>query len=251
MSLDLPIVAIGGTLCDRRIWAPVLGGQGDDVVIVTAGQVDGTATSCPDMASYVQELLDSLPDRFILAGFSLGGLIALELIAQRPDRVAAIAIICAATGAETEQGAARRRSDEALAMARGMAGHARIDIWPRFQARYDTALPIFVSMAEAVGTHLYRRQNDLAISRLDSSERIGDIKVPVLMVSGANDALCPPERLTAACARIPHARHVTIENAGHMLALEQPVELAALLDGWIDEVKRVPAAELAEFRRPA
>jgi pimeloyl-ACP methyl ester carboxylesterase len=202
-------------------------------VIVVAGQVKGAATGCTEMAEYAARLLASLPERFILMGFSLGGLVALELIAQRPDRVAGLALVCAGVGAETGQGAAARRGDEAQAAAKGMATHAGEDLWPRFNAQGSHKRADYVAMAESLGVDLYRRQNDLAISRRDSSQRIAQIAVPVLLVTGAQDTLCPTARHDAILCEIPLATQAVVDGAGHLIAFDQPEVLAGILNGWV------------------
>jgi pimeloyl-ACP methyl ester carboxylesterase len=250
LSLDLPAVAIGGTLCDQRIWTPVLGHH-DDAILVTAGQICGATAAQSDMVSYARAMLESLPERFILMGFSLGGLVALEMIAQAPERVAGLALVCAGAGAETDLGATQRRADNVEAITKGMARHARFDIWPRFNMQNDAALPDFIAMAEAVGTGLYRVQNELAISRLDSTSRIQDIAAPTLLISGGRDLLCPPGRLAAARTAMPNARHVSIANGGHLLAFEQPLQLAAILDDWLADTGLRPSNDRPRRDRSA
>lgn len=211
--------------------------QEDCVKLVAGTLPDGQVADTDNMAAYVARLLADLPPRFMLAGFSLGGLVALEMIAQAPDRIAGLALICAGAGAETTEGAKMRRADEDRAAAVGMKIHALRDMWPRFCAGDTTDATPFVDMAHAVGSALYRVQNDLAISRADSVPRLARIDVPVLLVSGAQDELCPQSRHENIHADIPQVKRVTIKNAGHMICFDQPAELGRVLEDWAAEIR--------------
>lgn len=237
MILDLPLVAIGGTLCNERIWGPTLQTLDREAIMLTAGRLpSGAGTTPGDMATYAAALLKDLPPRFALAGFSLGGLIALELIAQAPDRIAGLALICAAAGPETPESANKRRKDEERAADIGMYTHAGEDIWPRFAAGDDTHRSTFCEMAESAGQALYQLQNDLAISRCDSLPRLSKIEVPVLLVAGGNDPLCPPSRHSAIAEMIGDPRRTVIDGTGHMLPLQEPRALAEYLGDWLMQI---------------
>lgn len=238
MRSDLPLIAIGGTLCDARIWSSVLEDRAT-IAIVAGKTVDGHMSGSGDMSAYVADLLQQLPPRFLLVGFSLGGLVALEMIAQAPDRIAGLALICAGFGAETEKGVIARRNDEMRAETAGIALHAEQDVWPRFCAKNVTKKTDYTEMAQAVGLDLYRRQNDLAISRKDCVDRLSRIDVPVLLVTGAEDRLCPPDRHEIAQQKIADVSVVVIEDAGHMIPFDKPGELSRHIYEWVTKIEDV------------
>ncbi len=216
-----PLVLIGGTLCDRQLWAPLLEGWAVDAVTLTAG--DPPCAGPLTMADYAEALLGTLPPRATLIGFSLGGLIALELVARAPERFDRLALVCAGAGPEAPGGAAARRAGEDAAEARGMAAHMRDDLIPRYGlADPDAVAPSLVAMAERLGLPAYRRQNDLAISRADSRPRLHRIGMPVLLLSGADDPLCPPSRHAEIDGAFPDVHRETVAKSGHMLPLEAP-----------------------------
>lgn len=229
--MTLPVIAIGGTLCDSRLWRVV---QTPIQAVVAGCLPDGRMGGRADMAAYAAELLAELPPRFALAGFSLGGLIALEMVAQAPARIARLALICAGAGPESPEGEAIRRDGEARAVAFGLTVHVAQDLVPRYGPLPDGAAGVVAGMAEAVGLPLYRRQNDLAISRADSRGRLHAMRMPVHLVSGAEDRLCPPARHTEMLALLPDARMTVVPDCGHMVPLADAAALSRVF-GWLGQ----------------
>lgn len=222
-----PTVAIGGTLCDERLWRDCFDTLAP--LTIVAGKLPSGAVAQHDtMAPYASELLASLPPRFSLVGFSLGGLIALELAAQAPERIATLVLVCAGAGPETPEGAARRRQGETSATSLGMARHASEDLIPRYRLGSKEHAGTVAAMAESIGLPLYRRQNSLAISRADSRPRLHFMNFPAILVSGRNDPLCPPLRHEEMARDMPDIQRIVVENCGHMLPLERPEVIAKL-----------------------
>lgn len=235
--MTVPVIAIGGTLCDARLWREV---QGPILPVVAGCLPDGRMGKQAGMAAHAAELLAELPPRFALAGFSLGGLIALELAARDPGRITRLALICAGPGPESPEGAAIRRSGETCAAAIGLAAHAAQDLVPRYGLSPEGALAGTVAeMAEAVGLRLYRRQNDLAISRADSRPRLHRLHLPVQLVSGAEDGLCPPARHEKMLTLLPDVQMTVVPRCGHLVPLVDPAALAGLF-GWLGDDTALP-----------
>lgn len=115
----LPLVLLPGTLCDARLFAPVL--ERLPRVATLLPSLVG-ATTAPDMA---KKLLAELPDRFVLAGFSLGGIVALEMVAQAPERIAGLALLDTTARPDPEANHRVRRSAAEAARRDGTAGYAR------------------------------------------------------------------------------------------------------------------------------
>lgn len=212
----------------------MLAGWRQDPVTVTAGRP--AEDDPPTMVSHASALLRRLPPVSSLVGFSLGGLLALELVAQAPERFDRLALVCAGAGAEPPEGAAARRAAEAAARIKGVPAHVRDDLIPRYALREPDGATArtLVDMAATLGLDTYRRQNDLAVSRLDSRPRLGRIGVPVLLVSGAADPLCPPLRHAEIEAAFPNAKRAIVAGCGHMLPLEMPGYLRRLLVELLD-----------------
>jgi pimeloyl-ACP methyl ester carboxylesterase len=183
------------------------------------------------MRRYASALLKEMPPVFSVAGFSLGGLVALEMIAQAPDRVERLALISAGAGPEAEGGAEMRRAGEDAAKGLGMVRHVLEELVPRYsvcrdQARVSARL---VAMAETLGPDIYRRQNDLAITRADSRPRLERIACPVLLATGSEDILCPPSMHAEIMPLLPHATRAEISGCGHLVPLEAPHAVRGLI----------------------
>lgn len=186
-------------------------------------------------------LLRTAPARFALVGFSLGGIVALEMAAQAPGRVAGLALVAANARPDPPDNAARRRAAVAAAVRDGVALHVARDLWPMYVAaahsRDDALRGLVCDMAERLGAGAYAEQAEIAIDRADSRPRLGTIDVPALIVSGAEDALNPPDRQRELASGIPDAVWVELPNTGHMVPLEAPVELAEAILAWLARVR--------------
>lgn len=179
--------------------------------------------------------LARLPARFWLAGFSFGGYVAMAMLEAAPERIQGIALLCSAPFADPPEAAARRQAgiDAALAgrhleMVSGQAAQA---FHPDSLA--DPALmQERIDMVRAYGAPAYVAHVRATIARPDRRHLL-DGRHPTLVVGGSHDALFPPAALAAWASGIPGARHATVDGAGHLLPMEQPRALAALLQTWI------------------
>jgi len=93
------------------------------------------------------------------------------------------------------------------------------------------------AMALAVGPRGMRRQLAAQATRPDSRPALADIAVPTLVLTGAEDRICPRPLQEELAAGIPGAHHVVVEDAGHMAALDQPDRVAAHLKTWLEETR--------------
>lgn len=222
----LPLLLLSGTLCDARAFGPVAAGSGHPLV-----PVDLTAHSSVDEA--VDAILASAPRRFIVAGFSLGGIVALALARRAPGRVAAMILAatnCAAVPAANH--AARR----AAVAGRDPAGIVA-DLWPAYVCparRDDAALrELIEDMARACPPRTAERQTELALSRDDSRPHLPRLAMPALVIAGTQDAVTPLDLQRELATGLAAATFVPIDEAGHFVLLEQPARAAAAVAHWL------------------
>lgn len=227
---DQPLLLLPGTLCDARVWEATLLHLG---VRAACPTLSGAATT----RGMAEKLLREAPERFALAGFSLGGIVALEMAAQAPGRVSRLALIASTARPDPPENAfARRQAVERFAAEGARATVSQL-FWQTYVApgrRADAALfELIVDMAEALGPAVFREQTSMAIHRADSRPRLPALTVPTLIVGGMEDVLCPPDRSAEIAAAMPGARCTLLPGVGHFVPLEAPEVLAAALAAWL------------------
>ena len=227
--MSLPLVLLPGLMCDERQWSPVMGHlPGRDIQIADLTQDDAVAA----MAEHV---LAASPPRFVLAGFSMGGIVALDVQRRAPDRVAGLALICANARPDTQT----RRAEQVFKSNQGLLADVIGEVATRYFAEDpDNSLrDLVIDMAATLGPAIFERQNAALSSRIDSRPLLPRIAAPTLIVHGDVDAISPPELSQEMARAIPLARLVTLEACGHMAPIEQPEALAAALTAWLTDLR--------------
>ena len=227
-----PLVLLPGLLCDALLWQPQIAGLGKSADCWVADH-----TRADTMQQVATDILAACPFKtFSLAGLSMGGYVALEIIRQAPERVTRIALLDTAPGADSPEAIKRRNAFIALAE-RG-----------KFMGVTDTLLPQLVhadhldnealtcvikTMARNVGKAAFIRQEKAIMSRADSHPLLRKINCPALVLCGKQDALTPPERHEEMAAAIPGATLEIIERCGHLSTLEQAPAVTTALHIWL------------------
>lgn len=237
LSMPLPLLCIPGLMNDARVWK----NQRDAFAADRDVRIADSATHDTIAALATQALANAPGERFALAGFSLGGYVALEMIRQAPDRVAALALVDTGPRPDTPDATAMR-----LRMIAAVdAGPANFDAvlagyLPRLvhPSRVDDAALIesLASMARAVGIAGFVRQQNAAMTRRDSRPSLRDIHCPTLVFCSREDQITPLALSEEMAALIPGARLVVAETCGHMAPFEQPAALNDAMAGWLESV---------------
>ena len=228
---SLPIVLVPGLNCSARLYAeqiPLLWRFGP--VTVADHRRDDS------IAAIAQRILAAAPPLFALAGLSMGGYIAFEIMRQAPARVAKLALLDTGAGAEVPERTAQRKP--LIEMARqGRFAEITDDQFPLLVHRKrhgDTALKALVrAMNEETGPDAYVRQQLAIMGRPDSRPNLGAIACPTLVLVGDDDQLTPPVLAHEMAAGIPSARLVVVPDSGHLSTLEQPQAVNAALVEWL------------------
>lgn len=227
-----PLVLVPGLLCDRQLWRS----QVEDLADVADSWV-ADHTRADAMAGVARDVLADVPfTRFALAGLSMGGYIALEIMRQAPQRVTRLALLDTAAGGELPEQTQRRLDFIAFAE-RG-----------NFDRVTETLLPLLIhsarrgersltdtvkSMARNIGKDAFIRQERAIMSRTDSLGLLASIACPTLVLCGRQDALTPLARHEEIAAGIKGARLEVIEDCGHLSTLEKPSEVNAAMRRWL------------------
>ncbi len=193
------------------------------------------------VAGDVAALLDKLniTQPIILCGLSMGGYTALEFARQFPDRLAGL-ILCD-TRADADSDEAKSARDEMIEFAASHTGEEVAEkMLPKLlsaatrERNLAVAARVRELTTELTGHNAANMIRALK-NRRDSTEILGEIKVPTLVVGGAEDEICSPEIMAQMAAQIHGARHETIRDAGHLSNLEAPESFNAVLREWLSE----------------
>jgi pimeloyl-ACP methyl ester carboxylesterase len=230
-SASLPSVLIAGLNCSARLYAeqiPALWQFGP--VIVADHRRDDT------IAAMARRILAAAPPRFALAGLSMGGYVAFEIMRQAADRVAKLALLDTGARAEAPERTALRTP--LLELARGGRFAEILDLqYPLVVHRsrhHDAALKATVrAMNEETGAAAYLRQQQAIMGRADSRPGLAAIGCPTLVLVGDSDEATPPELSREMAAAIRGSRLVVIPDCGHLSTIERPEAVTTALVEWL------------------
>lgn len=228
---SLPTVLIPGLLCSPRLYAGQLPALWQCGPVTVASHRHGDS-----MAEIAAAILAAAPPRFALAGLSMGGYLAFEVMRQAAHRVERLALLNTSARPDTAEAAVRRLEQVALArdgklpeVAAALAGR-----WVRPAARGDAALlAVIRQMAAETGPEAFARQQRAIMSRPDSRPGLAAVTCPALVIAGADDEVTVPGHAREIAGLIPGARLVTIPDCGHLSTLEQPALVTQALLGWL------------------
>jgi pimeloyl-ACP methyl ester carboxylesterase len=231
MTAKANLVLVPGLLCTGALWAPQIAALAD---IADATVADHTRHD--SMAGIAQSILAAAPERFALAGLSMGGYIAYEIVRQAPERVERLALVDTGSRADTPERSAARRELIATAEREGV-GRAQELLLPALvhKARLgDKALvDAIMQMALDTGLDAFRRQQEAIIGRPDNRPLLPSIRCPTLVLVGREDALTPVELAQEMADAIPGAKLEIVPECGHLSTLEQPEAVSRALREWL------------------
>jgi len=235
VTVSGPLVLLPGLVCDATVWAHA------------RAQLEAHApVSIPDyglldsLGAMAEKVLREAPPRFALAGHSMGGRVALEILRREPERVTALALLDTgvaplAAGEAGEREAAGRHELLALAREEGMAAMAarwvRGMVWPPRLS--DTALvQAVIDMFARRSADMFAAQIRALLARPDAGSLLGGIRCPTLVLCGEQDSWAPAGRHREMAQRIPGAKLVLVPECGHMCTLERPEQVTHALLEW-------------------
>jgi len=226
-----PLLLLSGLLCDETVWGDIPRRLAD-VADVRILSFQGF-TSIFAMADHV---LRSAPARFAVAGHSMGGRVALELVRRARRRVAGIALLNSGVHPARAGEAQSRGVLVQLARTEGMRALAAAWLPPMMGAppeRVAVLMPRLIRMVERSTPDGFAGQIDALLHRPDATPVLSTIKVPALLVSGTNDNWSTLAQHKEMQRSVAHATLVQIEDAGHMAPAEQPAAVANALRSWL------------------
>jgi pimeloyl-ACP methyl ester carboxylesterase len=224
-----PVVLLPGMMCDARLWGPVMGAFAGRPVL------HAPLTEGATIPALARAVLALAPPRFALAGLSMGGIVAMEIVHQAAGRVERLALLDTNPRAEAPEVQARRAPQIARALAGGLAAVMRDEMKPNYlhDPGNTPVLDLCLEMALALGPETFRRQSLALRDRADRQAALAAYPGPALVLMGASDRLCPYDRHALMHALMPQSDFVVIPGAGHLPPLEQPGSTRAALTRWL------------------
>ncbi len=233
MTAREPLLLLPGQLCTADLWAPQRG-RLDRVADCRIGDITQDET----VEALAERLLATLPwPQFSIAGHSMGGIVAMEMLRQAPHRVQRLALIATNHRAETPERQALRKPQIDEARECGIGAYAHTKLVPLYGAK-DRALSVadtdlIVRMAESLGHDVFRRQSLALRDRSDQTETLAVFIGPALLLCGSEDQLCPISRHTDMAQLLPQATLRVILGAGHLPTLDAPDTVTEALIAWL------------------
>jgi len=228
----LGLVLVPGLLCDALLWSEQIEALDTEFKCWVADH-----TRSETMAGVAADVLRDAPfERFALAGLSMGGYIALEIMRQAAHRVDRLALLDTSARADTPEQLEKRRGLISLAK-RGRFIGVTQGLLPLFIHRGrlgdEKLVDTVKKMARNIGRDAFIRQEQAIMSRTDSLALLPTIACPTLVLCGRQDAVAPLERHQEMADGIPGASLAVIEECGHLSTLERPAEVSAALRAWL------------------
>jgi pimeloyl-ACP methyl ester carboxylesterase len=225
------VLLLPGNMCDARLWSG--GGNALTTALLglglTADHVDfGQDISITYMAKRALSVHDG---PLVLIGFSMGGIVALEMARIAAKRITALCLIDTTANADT-RGPLRLRQQEAVAsgeLVRVVVEEMKPAYLARCHRQDQALLAVLRDMAVDMGAAVFTSQSEALRKRADLTPVLAGLAMPVMLACGQEDTMCTPAMHQAMANQIGDATLTIVPNAGHILPLEQPAILAKLI----------------------
>lgn len=226
----MQIILIPGLMNDGWVWRHQIGAL-SRFGAVTVAHNDG----CDTLGAMAARIVKHTSGPLAVVGHSMGGRVALEVVEQAPDRIAALALLDTGAGADvTDKERIGRLALVDIARSEGMG--AVCDRWlpPMLgQAKRDDKALIggIRAMLERCSPEDFARQQAALLARPDRTPLLSAITAPTLVATGEEDEWASPAQHQAIADAIPGATMAVVPGSGHMLPVEAPAALTDLLVG--------------------
>lgn len=232
-----PLLLLPGSLCDATLFQHQIAFFDADYDISVAD-----LSRHNNITKIAQQVLADAPQTFALAGLSLGGIVALEIMTQAPQRVTRLALLDSNYRTmPADVAVVRQQEIDAIAEGGKTALMALIEnhYYPRYVSTVHVAdnvlKSIVLKMASVAGVPAMLNQWQAVIQRADYTQLLSEIACPTLVLCGEHDALCDLELHRTMAAQISKAILQVIPDCGHLSTLESPIAVNHALLEWLED----------------
>ncbi|MFI5002763.1 MAG: alpha/beta fold hydrolase [Reyranellales bacterium] len=232
-----PLLLVPGLLCSPRLFAPQLAALSDVADIVVPDWRAAPLSIWDSWNSAARWVVDRMPsEKFALAGLSLGGMLAVEIMQIAAERVSRLALLDTGMRSQNETERAVRRARIRLANEGRfelVLGLQMSRFIPAYRLPDKKLVDEVMAMCTETGVEIYKRQEEMAAVRVDRRPDLPRIKCPTVVVCGRDDAATPLFLSEEMAAAIKGSELIVIEQCGHLITMEKPEETNAILRKWL------------------
>lgn len=231
MAENETLLLVPGLNCTRRLFEPQIAALSRSRPVIVADHA-----SDETLAAIAHRLIDRAPPRFAIAGLSMGGYVALEVLRQAPERVTRLALLDTTARPDSEE--TRRDRERLIRLAEaGRFEEVHPTLWQRLASPGrlgDKELErIVIGMMRETGPEAFIRQQRAIMARPDSRPMLPQIEIPTLVLVGEEDRITPPELAREMAEAIEWASLVVVPRSGHLSSLEEPEAVTRALETWL------------------
>ena len=222
---------VPGMMCDERIFSPQIEELSKSLEVTIAD-----ISSFSSVRELASDVLKKAPKKFSLLGHSMGGIVAMEIYSQEPNRIEKLILMDTNPKAELDEVKLKREPQIRDANKGKLLEVMRDEMKPNYLAdseNQSSVLNVCMDMALTLGSDVFTNQSRALQSRADQQNTIQSINIPVLIMCGSEDKLCTVERHEMMHNMISDSELKIINNAGHMPTLEQPEETTEVINEWL------------------
>lgn len=229
----IPLILLPGLLCDKTLWQHQIESLSDIADIFVAD-----LTKDNTFEAMAQRILKDAPQHFALAGMSMGGYLAMEIMRQAPKRVAKLALLNTTASPDTPEKKAMRINH--IKQAESNKFHAMSKAFLK-SLLHESRLgeqelcEIITKMTSKMGADIYRNQQEAILNRVDSRPFINNIQCPTLILCGKQDETTPVELHQQMHDKIPNSRLIIVDKCGHISPIERPYAVSVAMQYWLQE----------------
>jgi pimeloyl-ACP methyl ester carboxylesterase len=226
------LLMLPGMMCNERLFAPQVNALDSryDIII--------PELSAPSIEQMARDVLSAVKaSEFNLAGLSMGGIVSMEIVRQAPERVSRLALLDTNHLADAAQNFdIRNRQIEDVKKGK-LRDVIVAEMKPVYLAKQNRnnqqLLDTLIEMAMDIGASNFIAQSIALRDRRDQSQTLKNYAGPSLVLCGAEDNLCPPERHEQIADLLPNSTLMLISGAGHIATLEAPNSVNIALEDWL------------------